>query len=502
MIAIGAAPDSGTDRWSAFRFVAVGLVVVLAACGGDSATRPQPEAPVASVTVSPDTATVSVGSTIQLRAIVRDAEGNVLTDRSVTWSTVDPVVVRVDSSGLVVGVLLGEATIEAKSAGHVGRALIGVTKGSLTFASVAPGGGHTCGLTVHGIVYCWGENLFGSPGDGSMFDSPLPVPVAGGLTFQAVSAGSSHACGLTPDGLAYCWGDNFNGQLGAGPGLSSNVPVAVAKGLTYLQLEAGGDVTCGVTESGVVYCWGNGWSGQLGDGRGGRGHSTSVPIPVASTLMFSRVSPGGGHTCALSVDGLAYCWGGAGSGAIGPGRLTGPEDCEGPCVKSPVLVTDGRKFTAITGGGSHTCALTPEGQAYCWGLNDVGQLGGEAADEACGSLSARPCSRTPIPVTGGLTFGLLSAGWRHTCGVASDGSAYCWGRNEEGQLGDGGTMDRPVPTLVSGGLTFTVLRAGSTHTCGVIPTGQAYCWGTNRDGQLGDGTTVDRLTPVRVADPE
>ena len=149
------------------------------------------------------------------------------------------------------------------------------------------------------------------------------------------------------------------------------------------------------------------------------------------------------------------------------------------------------------------------GTAYCWGGNYFGQLGdgtgGNGGDQSANRL-------VPVAVSGGRTYTALAAGDAHTCGLATGGTAYCWGYNGNGQLGDGTSgnggdqsADRLVPVAVSGGRTYTALVAGGEHTCGLATGGTAYCWGWNAYGQLGDGTSgngdssADRLVPVAVS---
>ncbi len=98
-----------------------------------------------------------------------------------------------------------------------------------------------------------------------------------------------------------------------------------------------------------------------------------------------------------------------------------------------------------------------------------------------------------------LSFAAVSAGSSHSCGVTTAGVAYCWGRNNSGQLGDGTMTNRPMPVAVAGGLSFAAVSAEHNHSCGVTTAGDAYCWGDNGNGRLGDGTTTQRLTPVAVA---
>src|SRR5207253_560701 len=145
-------------------------------------------------------------------------------------------------------------------------------------------------------------------------------------------------------------------------------------------------------------------------------------------------------------------------------------------------------IATLDAGDYHSCALRASGVAYCWGDNGNGQLGD-------GTTTQR---LVPTPVAGSLTFSSLSAGGAlETCGVTPAGAAYCWGNNAYGQLGDGTTTERLVPTAVAGGLTFASVTAGDFFTCAVTTSGAAYCWGAG--GYIGDGTTTQRLVPTSVA---
>jgi alpha-tubulin suppressor-like RCC1 family protein len=157
----------------------------------------------------------------------------------------------------------------------------------------------------------------------------------------------------------------------------------------------------------------------------------------------------------------------------------------------PAQVVGALRFAQLSAGPRHTCGITTAGSAYCWGNNYFGELGnGTTANSA-----------TPAAVAGGLTFAVVSAGNNHTCGVTTAGLAYCWGNGAP--VGDGvDTAHLSLsPVAVVGGHSFVVVSAGGDHTCGVTTTNLAYCWGYNEAGQLGDGTrgwNLIRSSPVSV----
>jgi alpha-tubulin suppressor-like RCC1 family protein len=359
-----------------------------------------------------------------------------------------------------------------------GTTTVAVVNGVATFSTLSidnPGTGYT--LTASSV----GLNSAGS----AAFNV--------GSTFDSVSAGSYHTCGVTGsspglrEGAAYCWGLDSTDDVLADDVLytGGNRPVAVAGGLILAGASAGRDHTCAVTTSGAAYCWGaakgsRGLSGLLGSG-------SNAPVEVAGAITLAVLSAGGGHTCAVTPAGAAYCWGGNDFGQLGDGSAT--------ASSTPVPVAGGLTFATVRAGYRHTCAVTTFGAAYCWGWNGFGQLGD-------GSTTDRS---TPVPVAEGLMFAALSAGGGHTCAVTTSGAAYCWGYNGNGQLGNGLPPEQQPgssrPVAVAGRLTFATVSAGGSHTCG-MHLGIPYCWGWNGFGQLGDGRSyIDSSTPVRIDDP-
>lgn len=210
------------------------------------------------------------------------------------------------------------------------------------------------------------------------------------------------------------------------------------------------------------------------------------------------IAAGDYHSCGLSIDGLAYCWGRNGDGQLGIGTLDPlmdrPEPVVGPEGGPPL------KFASISAGGYHTCGLTLDGEAWCWGYNLYGQLG--TGDEYTYHTSP---VRVSDPVEGETRYIAISAGYYFTCAVAVNGKAYCWGDNYDGQLGNGGFEDEPVPVAVSrevdGGLEFRAIAAGAYHTCALTRAGHAWCWGWGEYGQLGNDNEISTERPVAVAAP-
>jgi alpha-tubulin suppressor-like RCC1 family protein len=206
-------------------------------------------------------------------------------------------------------------------------------------------------------------------------------------------------------------------------------------------------------------------------------HATGIDFPVQA------VSGGAATSCALDPDGKAFCWGNNASGQVGNGNTVD--------VRLPNAVLGGLLFGSISAGAGHTCALLADGDAYCWGDNGAGQLGDA-------SLVSH---NLPLPVSGGLKFASIHTGAGFTCALALDGVAYCWGLGTSGQLGDNTVVSKRIPTAVFGGHLFSALSAGASHACAIDTAGALFCWGNNASGRLGDGTTVNRPAPTPVNSP-
>lgn len=354
--------------------------------------------------------------------------------------------------------------------------------------TLSAGENHTCILKSSGQAYCWGDNSVGQLGNGTTESSLVPVAVSGGLRFTSISAGWDHTCGVTADNDAYCWGRGRYGRLGNGSAENSVIPGAVSGGLSFDLVDSGLAHTCGITTDGDAFCWGRGEDGILGNNSV---ESSLVPVPVSGGHTFSSINAGSATTCGITSNGDAYCW-----GASDFGNLLGQGDDELERKIAPGLVAGEFDFrpNSVSVGLDHVCAITTADEAVCWGRGRYGKLGIGTA----GGLGVIENLKTPRKVNGNIPFSLLATGVFQTCGIATGGNAYCWGRNGSGQLGDGTTVMRVEPAALSANFDFKELSVGNDHACGISSNDELYCWGAGNAGKLGTRSSDNKLTPTKI----
>ncbi len=377
-----------------------------------------------------------------------------------------------------------------------------ISTANLPVSQVSAGSDYSCGL-LDGSAYCWGDNATGELGIGSTADATVPTSVvsSGVLSDKTVTAISTdtddgagdagqHTC-VVADGGVYCWGLNTNGELGDGSTTQRTTPVQAGTITGATAVAAGYMHTCALA-GGKAYCWGDNSRGQLGDGSTTRRTSPVVVQGLLAGKTITAIAAGAAHTCAVA-DGAAYCWGSNVSGQLGLNTLGGDTNSSVPVAVKTSGVLNGLTVTAVAAGEAHSCALAA-GKAYCWGYNNVGQVGNNTTTTSPVAVAVSASWAT------GATLTSLSAGQYGTCVLAS-GKAYCWGEGGNGQLGNGGTNDQRVPVAVttSGVLSGTVdqISAGTSHGCATSGDA-AYCWGLNSEGRLGNGGTNTSNVPVTV----
>ena len=471
---------------------------------------------------------------------------------------------------------------------HQGQIPAGV---SLT--QIVAGWSHTCALGSDAKAYCWGRGNDGQLGNNTTADAYTPVAVHQGqiptsVNLTQITAGYEHTCALGSDGKTYCWGRGTDGQLGNNTTTFALTPVAVHQGqipsgstqvkvdgvsvpvkyispyeleittpahsagkvnitvtnpdntthtlsqayeyyqpqnptitsitpntssvtgntqltvsgnhldpMRWNSVHSGFRHTCALSSDAKAYCWGSSEYGQLGNNT-----TTDILTPVAihqgeipSGVTISQIATGTYSTCAIGSDAKAYCWGYNGNGQLGNNATAN--------ALTPVAVHQGQipagvSLTQIATGGYHTCALGSDAKAYCWGYGPFGQLGNNATTNA---LTPVAVHQGQIPA--GVILTQITTGGYHTCALSSDAKAYCWGHGEYGRLGSNTATNTSIPVAVHQGqipndVVLTQVSAGQDHTCALGSNGKAYCWGSGSDGQLGNNTTTNTSTPVAV----
>jgi alpha-tubulin suppressor-like RCC1 family protein len=249
------------------------------------------------------------------------------------------------------------------------------------------------------------------------------------------------------------------------------------------SVAAGAQHGCSINQAtGTPKCWGYNAYGQLGDGTTTL-RTSAVSVIGLPAVSAAEIDAGSGHTCTVLSNGTVWCSGLNSVGQLGDNTTVNR--------MSPVQVVGIANAVSVATGGYHTCAALADGTMRCWGSNASGQIGDNTTID----------QTSPVVVTGlpsGQSVVSLSAGEGHTCATLSDGTAWCWGRNTSGQLGNGSTVNKIVPTQVVGMTTATQISAGTEHTCAVLANGTVQCWGYGVHGALGNGFGTSSTSPVTV----
>jgi hypothetical protein len=384
----------------------------------------------------------------------------------ISWRTTDASIASVDSFGVVTGRAEGTTLLIAVSNGVQVAANVRV---ELRLKSLSVGYTATCGVVASNTVLCW--NLLVP-----LFDVQPAIRLfsyadaqAGGFdgTQYAIGRGGSYVCGLTALGGVECSGHSGVGQGGKITAATDKYPVHIPVPVT--RIRTGSAHTCALTIDDAAYCWGFNQNGQIGA-------RTEVScdfgffripnlIPCTDTavhtqpaLHFRDLRVGGQSTCGIIVDGSVRCWGLALLPSTS-GAVTGIDGYAVAVPPNPI---------AVAVGETHACALTAAGEAWCWGRNAYGQLGLGATDSLLHAPAAIP----------GMRFRSIAAGGNSVCGVTTENVPYCWGANANGQLGDGTHTDRPSPVRVSFDGPASAVGVNLDHSCLLNASGAPYCWGT------------------------
>lgn len=506
--------------------VALGTTTIVAESEGVSASvAVSVRAPVASVNVAPANPTLFPGENRVIRSFALDARGSTLDGRRVEWTSTNPAAVLVsgtlEGAAILVAVAPGTATVTADIEGRRSSTVVTVRRlvSTIAIASSVPSielGRRVQltatlrddqGATPPSVAATWsssdasiavvssdgrlsatgvGTATISAEADGQRATMRVTVaPLS--IRVRTLVAGFAHSCALTTGSETFCWGDNSGGRIGAGDWSSTHpTPMRVAGGLRFVSLAAGDFHTCGLTADGTAHCWGDNWEGRLGIGinQGSR----NTPVPVSTDRRFVQIAGGEGHTCGLEGNGTVSCWGRNNHGQLGDGSSAQRT--------LPTLVRTTQRFTEISAGFYHTCGVTVSAEVWCWGHNNQGQQGQgtQSGDKLL-----------PVRVRRDAQFVRVSANGTSSCALTSDGTAYCWGDNSFGLLGTGRGQNVLVPVAVQG-VTLTSIELGMSHVCGTTTAQRVVCWGSGGNAQIGHAnletgqppTVVDGVGAVRA----
>ena len=347
--------------------------------------------------------------------------------------------------------------------------------------SVQTGVTFACGLKTDGTRHCWGANSLGQGGSGTLTTLTTPTLVGSETDWQTLALGESTGCGVRSGGGLRCWGDGSLGQTGGTAELHPT-PVDVESARSFTEVATSLRTSCAIDSEQRLYCWGTASRGISGQGFNA---DRTAPDAVAPAESYASLDVQLEHSCALRTSGQLECWGRNAFGQLGDGSAISRS--------APTLV-EGSDWTLVQTGRAHSCGLRKPGavgEVWCWGSDSLGELGNGAA-----AASLVPVA-VPLP---NEDVKSLAVGLNHACALTADKELYCWGRNDLGQLGDNTNTNRPSPVRVdpTGNANFESVVSNGQFTCALRGAqGALHCWGSNSVGQLGLGDAA----PIETDEP-
>jgi alpha-tubulin suppressor-like RCC1 family protein len=352
------------------------------------------------------------------------------------------------------------------------------------FKSVSSSQSFTIGIKTNGTLWAWGRNDFGQLGDGTTVNKTTPTQIGTATNWQTVSTGTNHSLAIKTDGTLWAWGVNSSGQLGNNSTTNSLIPIQVGTANNWQSISAGGEFSLALRTNNTLWAWGDNFYKQLGLGT--FVPNQLAPVQVGSDADWYLISAGSSHSLAVKLSGPLYSWGSNTFGLLGIGSSSSTG------ASTPTLVPSSVPWKSISAGSLHNVAIKDDNTLWAWGTNDFGQLGD----------NTWTIRTSPIQI--GLDTNWLSAvaGSSFSAAMKTTNTLWTWGLNNKGQLGDNTLINKQVPTQLGTSNSWTTVSAGGwqviARSSPTIFATNTSSWGNNEFGQLGDGTTTNRLVPTLI----
>ncbi len=299
----------------------------------------------------------------------------------------------------------------------------------------------------------------------------------GGVSWLSLSAGGYHNLGIKTNGTLWNFGNNTYGQLGDGTNVDRLQPTQIGAASNWSMVSAGSFHSLAIKSDGTLWAWGLNNRGQVGDGTTVDKNS---PLQIGSASNWLAISAGGEHSMAIKTDGTLWAWGYNQYGQLGDGTVNQRT--------SPVQIGTASNWASISAGSSHSLAIKTDGTLWSWGRNTSGQLG---------NGTVNPYNFNPLQVGSANNWKKIAAAFLHSLAIRTNGTLWAWGRNMNGQLGDGTVIDKSSPLQVGVATDWASVDGGLDHTIATKTGGTLWGCGFNNSGQVGDGTLIQRTVLVQ-----
>jgi alpha-tubulin suppressor-like RCC1 family protein len=349
---------------------------------------------------------------------------------------------------------------------------------------ITTGLNHTIGIRDDGSLWAWGFDGYAQLGNAAAGDSDVPIAISGDTDWKDISSGENFNMAIRTDGTLWGWGVNLHGEIGNGINDFMFVPSQVGNDTDWLKVSAGHTHTVAIKTDGTLWGWGENSFGQVGDGSN---IERGFPVQIGTANDWITISAGFTHNLALKADGTLWAWGQNSSGQLGNNSTAESH--------VPVQMGTATDWSEIAAAQYHSKAIRSNGTLWSWGSGLYGLNG-----DGTGSSSTGMNKMIPTQIGSATDWSKVAAGVDSAAAIKTTGALYTWGKNDNGQLGDGTYLLRNTPTLCNAAVNCVGLAGGNGfHYFALRADGSLWTWGLNVFGQLGDDTEINRISPVSLS---